>query len=266
MRARVPGNGEAVRALVTNDDGIDSPGLHALARVAVAAGLEVTVAAPHEESSGSSAAVSAVHSSGRLALHRHELPGVDAVRTLSVEASPGFIAFAGIRGAFGEPPDVVLSGVNKGPNTGRMVLHSGTVGAALTATTHGLPGLAVSLEGAADWTAEHAWDTAEEAAARALRWLLAHPPGPVVVNVNVPDVPPDRLRGLCAARLAPHGAVQVDVGEAGEDFVTLTYRETPEAPAPGSDVALLREGWATVTLLGPPAEVPGAGYPGLGSA
>ncbi|SFO75345.1 5'-nucleotidase [Geodermatophilus dictyosporus] len=259
-------SGTPRRALVTNDDGIDSPGLHALARVAVRAGLEVTVAAPHEEHSGSGAALTAVHSYGRLVLHRRQLPGVDAVRTLAVEASPGFIAFAGVRGAFGEPPDIVLSGVNKGPNTGTVVLHSGTVGAALTATTQGLPGLAVSLEGAADWTAEHAWDTAEEVTARALRWVLAHPPGPVVVNVNVPDVPPGRLRGLCAARLAAHGAVQVEVGETGEDFVTLTYREAPGRPAPGSDVALLREGWATVTLLGPPGEVPGAGYPGLDPA
>ena len=255
-----------MRALVTNDDGIDSPGLHLLARLAVEAGLEVTVAAPDQEYSGSGAALTVVHDHGRLALQERRLPGADGVRALAVQGSPAFIAFGRVRGAFGERPDLVLSGINRGPNTGSAVLHSGTVGAALTGTTHGLPGLAVSLAGAADRTAEHAWDTAEEATARVLRWVLAHPPGPVVVNVNVPDVPPDRLRGLCGARLSPFGAAQVDVAETGEDFVTLTFSEVSDEPAPDTDVALLREGWATVTLLQAPSEVPGADLPGLDRA
>lgn len=247
-----------MRALVTNDDGIDSPGLHLLARLAVEAGLEVTVAAPNVEYSGSSAALTALADDGRLVVHERRLPGVDAVRVLAVEASPGFIAFAGVRGAFGQAPDLLLSGVNKGPNTGTAVLHSGTVGATLTGATHGLPGLAVSLAGAADWTAEHAWNTAEEVARRALRWTLDNPQGPTVVNVNVPDVPPDRLRGLRPARLAAFGAVQAEVGEVGQGFVALTFREVSDHPEPGTDVALLREGWATVTLLRAPCEVTGA--------
>ncbi|MGY1780585.1 5'/3'-nucleotidase SurE [Geodermatophilus sp. SYSU D01036] len=255
-----------MHALVTNDDGIDSPGVHLLARVAAEAGLEVTLAAPDQEYSGSSASLTALLQGNRLAVREHAPPGGGAVRTLAVEASPALIAFAGVRGAFGPRPDIVLSGVNRGPNTGTAVLHSGTVGAALTGATHGLPALAVSLADTADPAAAHAWATAEEVARRALRWTLGHAPGPVVVNVNAPDVPPERLRGLCPARLATFGAVQVEVGEAGEDFVTLTFHETPDGPVPGTDDALLQEGWATVTLLRPPAEAPGADYPGLDGA
>ncbi|MGY1709891.1 5'/3'-nucleotidase SurE [Geodermatophilus sp. SYSU D00758] len=249
-----------MRCLVTNDDGIDAPGLLRLARVAADAGLDVVVAAPDDEYSGSSAALTALADGGRLVVHERTLPGLAAERVLAVQASPGFIVFAGVRDAFGPRPDLVLSGVNRGPNTGTAVLHSGTVGATLTGATHGIPGLAVSLA-AAD---PGEWDTAEEAARRALHWLLDHPVGPAVVNVNVPDVPRDRLRGLRSARLAHFGAVQADVGETGEGFVTLTFSEVPEEPAPDSDVALLREGWATVSVLRAPCEAADVDLGGLG--
>ncbi|SFK73030.1 5'-nucleotidase [Geodermatophilus ruber] len=251
-----------MRVLVTNDDGIDSPGLHRLAKLAVEAGLDVLVAAPDVEYSGSSAALTAMADGGRLALRERSLPGVGAERVLAVEATPGFIVFAGVRGAFGKRPDLVLSGINRGPNTGTAILHSGTVGATLTGATHGLPGLAVSL--AAPDPDE--WDTAEEAARRALAWLLDNPVGPVVVNVNVPNVPLDRLKGLRPARLASFGAVQAEVGETGEGFVTLTFSEIDEDPAPGSDVALLRQGWATVTALRAPCEAGDLELPGLDDA
>ncbi|MCV2489144.1 5'/3'-nucleotidase SurE [Geodermatophilus sp. YIM 151500] len=251
----------SVRALVTNDDGIDSVGLHRLAKVAAEAGLEVVVAAPDQEYSGSSASLTALADGGKLLVHERTLDGVPVERALAVEATPGFIAFTGARGAFGGRPDLVLSGINRGPNTGSAVLHSGTVGATLTGATHGIPGLAVSLA-APDPTE---WDTAEEVARRALAWLLANPQGPTVVNVNVPNVPPGELRGLHAARLAAFGAVQADVGEAGEGFVTLTFSEVPDDPEPGTDVALLRDGWATVTLLNAPCEADGD-LPGLDGA
>jgi hypothetical protein len=153
-------------------------------------------------------------------VHDRALPGVAAERVLAVEASPGFIVFAGVRDAFGPRPDLVLSGINRGPNTGTAVLHSGTVGATLTGVTQGVPGLAVSLAG----PDPQAWDTAEEAARRALGWLLEHPVGAAAVNVNVPDVPPEELRGLRPARLAHFGAVQADVGEVGEGFVNDLQR------------------------------------------
>ena len=74
------------RALVTNDDGIDSPGLHALATAALQAGLEVIVAAPAEQASGASAALTAVRHEGRTVVARREIPGLDGVEAWSVEA------------------------------------------------------------------------------------------------------------------------------------------------------------------------------------
>jgi 5'-nucleotidase len=252
-----------VRALVTNDDGIDSPGLHLLARLATEAGLDVVVAAPDREYSGSGAALTAeIRRGGRLAVQPRQVEGLAAERVLAVEASPAFIAFAGVRGAFGGVPDLVLSGINRGPNTGTSVLHSGTVGAALTAATHRVPGVAVSLA-AVD---PQEWGTAEGATRRVLRWLAGHPLGPVALNVNVPDVPPDRLRGLRPARLAAFGAVQADVGETGDDYVTLTWSDVPGEPDPDSDVALLRQGWATATVLRWPGDGPDVGLRGLDEA
>jgi 5'-nucleotidase len=72
-------------------------------------------------------------------VHEGQLPDVGAARVLAVQASPGFIAFTGARSDFGERPDPVLSGINRGPDTGTAILHFGTVGATLTGATHGIP-------------------------------------------------------------------------------------------------------------------------------
>lgn len=235
-----------MRVLVTNDDGIDSPGLHTLARVAHEADLEVVVAAPHEERSGASASLIATRSDGRLLVQRTDLPDLD-VTAYAVEATPAYITWAAVRGAFGDPPDLVLSGVNKGPNTGNAILHSGTVGAALTASTHGLPALAVSM------SHPHPthWETAAEVSSRALTWLLKSDER-LVLNVNLPDVAPGSLKGLRHAPLASFGAVQADIAEVGEGFVTLTFSEIDVSGEPDSDAALQLQGWATVTPLAAP--------------
>ncbi|CAI7976633.1 MULTISPECIES: 5'/3'-nucleotidase SurE [Parafrankia] len=234
-----------MRALITNDDGIDSGGLRTLVRTAVACGLEVTVAAPDGERSGSSASLSALESQGRLLIEERVLDGVPGMTALSVHASPALIVFVGVRGAFGPAPDVVLAGINHGPNTGQAVLHSGTVGAALTAVTHDLPALAVSCAAAQP---VH-WKSPALVAGRAIAWLLAYRGPPFVLNVNVPDLPPGRLRGVRPAALASFGAVQARIGERGRGYLTTTFSETSEEAGPGSDVALLRQGWATITAL-----------------
>ncbi len=107
-----------MRALITNDDGIDSAGLRVLAQVAVAAGLKVTVAAPDGERSGTSAAMSGL-AGGRLLVADRALDGLEDVPTVAVQASPAMIVFVGTDGAFGPPPDIVLAGINRGPNIGR---------------------------------------------------------------------------------------------------------------------------------------------------
>jgi 5'-nucleotidase len=239
-----------MRALITNDDGIQSVGIHTLARIAVAAGLDVTVAAPHQERSGSSAALSALEAEGRLLVERRALEGLDGVTALSVQATPAMIVFTGARGAFGDPPDIVLSGINHGPNTGAAILHSGTVGAALTAVSHNVPALAVSLA----TTRPTHWDTAAHAATQALGWFLEHADQPYVLNINVPDIPRDQLRGLRRGGLANFGAVQANIGERGQGYVTMTFEVIDDEPPPDTDVALLRQGFASATVLQAPCE------------
>jgi 5'-nucleotidase len=239
-----------MRALITNDDGIGSTGLHILTRIAVEAGLQVTVAAPHTERSGSSAALSALEADGRLLVQDRVLPGLPGVQAVAAQASPALIVFLAAHGAFGPRPGIVLSGINKGPNTGQAVLHSGTVGAALTAQTHGIPALAISLA-----SAEPAhWDTAAVAAAQALDWFVHHAGDPVVANVNVPDLPAGNLRGLRAAQLAPFGAVQAAIGRPGSGYIPVTFSEPGQEPPADTDLALLRQGWVTVTALRGPCE------------
>ena len=233
-----------MRALVTNDDGVDSPGLRALAGAAVACGLDVVVAAPDWDSSGASASLTAVERDGRLLFEERSWPELPGTMVLAVEAAPAFIARVGIHGAFGTPPDVVLSGVNRGHNTGHAVLHSGTVGAALTASTHGCRAVAVSI-GVGDVV--H-WDTAADIARRVIPWALKAPPS-VVLNVNVPNVPLGELRGLCRAELAAFGAVQTNITEVGKGYVKLAYSDVDIEHEPGTDAALLAAGYACFTPL-----------------
>jgi 5'-nucleotidase len=235
-----------MRALVTNDDGIDSAGLLTLARVTADAGLDVVVAAPSSEYSGSSASLTAFEAGGHLVLRDVSLDGLDVHRCVAVDATPAFITMAAATGAFGPPPELVLAGINLGPNTGQAILHSGTVGAALTASTHGCSGVAFSLDGAQPTE----FETAAAVAARVVAWLLASGPLPgVLLNVNVPDVRLADLRGIKAAGLAAFGAVQGNLADTGRGFVRMTYEKLRRAEEPGTDAALVKSDWATVTPL-----------------
>jgi 5'-nucleotidase len=237
-----------MKALITNDDGIDSPGLHALARAAVGAGLGVVVAAPAEQASGASAALTAVREDGRTAAERRELPGLPGVEAYAVAAQPGYIVVAALNGWFDPAPDIVLSGINHGANVGRAVLHSGTVGAALTAGINDTRGLAVSLDVALHPTGDRYWDDAAAYVPRVLDLLLDAPAG-TVLSLNVPDRPGDGHGELRHARLARRGSVQariVDVGEAG---LRLGELEVSDEPEEGTDSALLLAGHPTLTAL-----------------
>lgn len=233
------------RALVTNDDGVTSPGIAVLAQVAVECGLDVVVAAPSWDSSGASASLTAVEEGGRLLFHEEQVDGAD-VEAYGVEAAPAFIVRAAMSGVFGAAPDLVLSGVNRGSNTGHVVLHSGTVGAVLTGATYGLPGLAASLADghAGAWQ----WETARQALREALPWMRSIGDA-VALNLNVPAVDPGDLRGIAEARLARFGAVQATVTEAGSGWVKLAFEPAAGDREPGTDAALLDEGYATLTAL-----------------
>jgi 5'-nucleotidase len=234
-----------MRALITNDDGIDSPGLHALALAAREHGLDVVVAAPARQSSGSSASITAAEEDGRIQIERRELPGLAGVDAFAVRGAPGLIALIGSNGAFGDKPDLVLSGINHGANVGRAILHSGTVGAALTGGMGGAHGLAISLDVGFDPTF-FAWDAAALVTRAVLPTLLAHAPG-TVLNLNVPNIgTPVEWR---EATLAPFGIVQTTLHRDGDDHVRLAVEDLPNEPVPGSDAALLAAGYATLTSI-----------------
>jgi 5'-nucleotidase len=241
-----------VRLLLTNDDGIRSPGLHALIERAVAAGHEVLVAAPLEDYSGWGAALGPLHVTGSIVYEVCDLEHIAPCAAFGVDGPPALAVMAACLGAFGPPPEVVVSGINPGANTGQAVIHSGTVGAALTGLHFDIPGVAISLAlGASDGSQSaprRHWDTAATAAMSVLHWLAAGAGPAVVLNVNVPNVAAHRLRGACAAGLASAGIVQAVATDAGPGRITI---EVPphRVPEPGSDWAVLEEGFVAVTPL-----------------
>ncbi|GLY48773.1 5'/3'-nucleotidase SurE [Lentzea sp. NBRC 102530] len=233
-----------MRALITNDDGIDSPGLWALASAALESGLDVVVAAPTSQASGTSASVAALGDDGRVVSERRTSPHLD-VEAYAVAAHPGLISLIACRGGFGGKPDVVLSGINLGANVGRAIVHSGTVGAALTAHLNDVTAMAVSLDVGLD-APEPLWDKAGEVVRVVLPALLEMPAA-TVLSVNVPNVA--EVRGLRWAELARFGAVQSRVDDVGDGEVELVHVYSEQSLVPGTDTALLAEGYATLTAL-----------------
>jgi 5'-nucleotidase len=235
------------RILVTNDDGVQAEGLRTLVAALVGreAGdppWEVAVVAPAHDVSGASASLGALDEHGRVPVEQVTVEGL-TVPTWALHGPPGLAVLAARLGAFGPPPDVIVSGINRGPNTGRSILHSGTVGAVLTAQNFGAAGLAVSLDGVGTAAG---FARAAALAVQALELLGRCAPG-TVLNVNVPDT--DReLRGWRWASLAPFGAVRTAV--AGEGALQLEFRSEPDADVdPDTDAALVHAGYATVTAL-----------------
>jgi 5'-nucleotidase len=236
-----------VRVLVTNDDGVEAPGIRALAGAIHAAGHDVVVVAPSGERSGSGAATGRLHRAGPIAwttVEWHELPGVPVN---SVDTTPAGAVYAGLLGAFGPRPDVVASGVNRGLNYGHLALHSGTIGAGLTACALGTPAVAASIS----WNDDHQhWETAAALAARALDWATGLE-SPAVVNLNVANVPPDELVGVVAATPAPYTERWTATTRPGELVLTYEGRETPppEGVIGWTDIRAVEAGMAAVTVL-----------------
>jgi 5'-nucleotidase len=244
--------------LVTNDDGIDSPGLWALAGALHHAGLgRVTIVAPLEEQSGMSMSLPP-----RRNPHVRAVPAPDPVHAdipaFAVEGTPVACVTVGMLGELGPRPDVIVSGINRGLNTGMNVLLSGTVGAAMIGALYGLPALAMSQQFKGD--APMPWATAAWAAVRVFR-LLEHVAGngPLVLNVNVPhEHDLADVRGFRQTVLSGffYGSV-VDVGIAAPDgdgkrALSFTYRrERAPTFAEHTDDGAVRAGYVSVTPLAP---------------
>lgn len=189
------------KIVVTNDDGVDSTGLHVLVRHLTEIG-DVTVIAPNEEYSGYSAAFGPLYKI-QPEVHRGNIDGVE--NTWIVSGPPAQCIMFMRLGAFDITPDIVVSGINPGANVGRAVYHSGTIGACLTARLGGIPSVAISqsvtgfgVDGQAweDALENQLWDSAAEVATRATEAMLADPPPDAgVLNLNVPNSPIDKIDG-----------------------------------------------------------------------
>jgi len=203
-----------VRILVTNDDGITATGLKVLARALRDAGHDVFVVAPFEEASGAAAGVGPLHlMGGAIGVEPVAVAGLEDLEVLGADALPALIVLVACLGAFGDAPDLVCAGINPGRNVGRSVLHSGTVGAALTAVHFGLKGLATSIQsGPMSGFESEAAGTIhfETAAALAVEVAAAleEAPARTVMNLNVPNLPLTTVLGLRSARLAHGGLVR----------------------------------------------------------
>jgi 5'-nucleotidase len=233
-----------MRLLVTNDDGVLAPGIAALARAMVGTGHDVVIAAPHEDMTGYGAAIGSFHLDGSIDARPVELDGLRGVPTYMVTGPPALCVMAARLGGFGPPPDIVVSGINPGPNTGRATLHSGTVGAVLTGANFGVSGIAVSI-GLGE---EYRWETAGELAAAALGWLV-DAPVKTVLNLNVPNVALEDLKGIRWARLAPFGTARAHLVESPSGALQMELREHGEPLPDDSDTALVRDGYAAISSI-----------------
>ena len=233
-----------MRVLVTNDDGIESEGIHVLARALAATDHEVMIVAPDRDWSGAGAALGALHPDDELAVRRVEIPLAPDIEAWSLEGPPALCVVAGRLGAFGAPPDLVVSGINAGLNTGRSVLHSGTVGAALAAQNFGISGLAVSVGGSDPWQ----WESAATLAVELLD-LVIRAPSRSVLNLNVPALPRSEIRGVRWARLAPFGAVRAAITASRDESLQFELHPTGQMPAADTDQGIVDSGWAALTTL-----------------
>lgn len=227
--------------LLTNDDGIDSPGIRRLA-IALSEDFELKVAAPATNMSGSGTGIGRFDPRAGVELLEVEM---DHVSAFSIAGPPGLAVMAAALGAFGDRPDLVVSGVNAGINTGHSVIHSGTVGAALTARTFNCRGLAVSLAKSEPWQ----WETAVEVAADATRWLLSRRTEPRVLNINVPGLPIPEVVGIHWADLDEFGYFNVADASSGANKLQFEVGQSRPRSDPASDTALCDQGYVTVTPL-----------------
>lgn len=250
-----------MRILVTNDDGIDSIGLHILARAMRPHG-EVVIVAPDTEYSGASAAVGALHLAQPEARRRH-VEGIDTAWTLN--GPPALCVMFARLGAFGAPFDLVVSGINPGANVGRSVYHSGTIGATLSGRIGNISGVAVSqsvagfgVEGQAwdEMIVGQLWDTAAEVASAFVGGLIESLPNDaVVVNLNVPNTPVEEIKGwrlTTVGRDPQRPVAKADLvpiaGQDGAFRVAMEWGDPLDLPD-DTDGGAVENGYVSVTYL-----------------
>lgn len=190
MRERVPDLARA-RVLISNDDGVDAPGIKVLERALKRIAGEVWVVAPETEQSAASHSLTL-----RTPLRIKKI----STRKYAVNGTPTDAVLLGVQHIMKDcRPDLVVSGVNRGGNLGEDVTYSGTVAAAMEGTLLGIPSVAFSLV-TADGAKAH-WATAEAYVETVLKQMcgVSFPSG-VLVNVNIPDCPVEDVTGVETTR------------------------------------------------------------------
>ncbi|TWB44170.1 5'/3'-nucleotidase SurE [Nitrospirillum pindoramense] len=233
------------RVLLTNDDGINAPGLALLAERVAEVADEVWVVAPEKDQSGMSRAVTLT------APLRVEERGA---RRYALTGTPSDCAIFGLRHLLKDaPPDIVLSGINRGANVGDEVPYSGTVAAALTARLLGVPAMAFSL--ALTDRAHVRWDTARALLPRVLDHALGlRVAANAVLNINFPDLDPSDVGDIVVTRQSRGTLDRIDV-EARTDMRGGTYhwmafRRHMPILGPDTDAGALKHGLVSITPIG----------------
>jgi 5'-nucleotidase len=231
-----------MRVLVSNDDGVDAPGIRVLAQGLRSAGHDVIMVAPDRDRSGASNSLT-LDMPVRVVQHDEG--------TWRVFGTPTDCVHVAITGMLQVEPDIVVSGINNTANLGDDVIYSGTVAAAMEGRFLGLPAVAMSLV-TSDHQGRH-YATAARAAAEIIARLRAEPlPADTILNVNVPDLAWEEVQGFEVTRLGnrhraepcipqqdPRGRQWWWIGPAG-----------PEADAgPGTDFNAVRRGYISITPI-----------------
>lgn len=243
-----------MRILITNDDGINAPGLkvmRAIAEDVAGPDGEVWTCAPAFEQSGVGHCISYTHPFMVSELYP---------RTFAVEGAPADCVIAGLHEVMADaPPDLVLSGVNRGNNSAENTLYSGTIGAAMEAALQGLPAIALSQYlGPANIGLEDPFEASARHGADVVRRILAHAPADDAAyrlfwNVNVPPVPAADVKGI---QVVPQGMreglgfhTQPHNAPNGRRFLWITGGDQRRPVTLGSDADVNLNGYISVTPM-----------------
>jgi 5'-nucleotidase len=236
-----------MRILLTNDDGIHAPGLKILEAIARTLSDDITIVAPSEEQSGTGHSLTLTRPV-RLRKMEEKRFAVNGTPTDSVMMALNVVMEDG-------PPDLILSGVNRGANLGEDVTYSGTVSAAMEGALAGVRSIALSQvyrkEGMGDYAP---WEVAEHWGELAIRPLLEAPWSPrTLVNVNFPAVPPETVKGIkvVGQGLRDYGRSKVikRTDPRGFDYYWFALEHIVHTPAHSTDLEAIEDGYVTVTPL-----------------
>lgn len=235
-----------MRILLTNDDGVRAEGMNVLRRIAAELSDDVWVVAPDTEQSAASRGVS-LHNSITVKKLEDKVYAVTGTPTDSV-----ILALKDV--LKDNPPDLVLSGVNRGQNLAEDVTFSGTIAGALQGMQMGVPSIALSLARGFQGATSLPWETAEAHGPNLIRQLLEEGwPHNVVLSINFPDKAPDAVKGIQITRQGHRdfqmSGVDKRTHPRGGSYFWLTYGARKSNPPHGTDLRAIYDGFISVTPL-----------------